>query len=293
LWPLPVFSILNIIIGGLLGAAVVPICKPPPNLKVFAHLFLNLTLKKRLFICTAAVANINSIPFQVSASAVYTLTVQLMDVVCESGGPFSHIPNAKNIGATYISIYVATNSLCMWTFLFNFLMAGKQKTQEEKEVESTVVQTVVELDEQASEEQPTIPEPPKTWTLRIKEQYQKTYALLSRVLNPIAIAVIISMFIGLIPPLKSLFFGDQAPLQFITGVGTSLSGSSVAGIILLLGASLNPKSASLKKPSMVIGIAIIRLLCMPLIGLSMVTAITRMGILAGLTFVAMTTDSTR
>ena len=149
---------------------------------------------------------------------------------------------------------------------------------EKKETEENDEATMVELDDQV--EQPPPPEAPKKidW---FKDKSLKVFKLLSQALNPIASAVIVAIFIGLIPPLKNLFFGDRAPLKFITGVLTSLSGSSVAGIILLLGASLSPKSASLKNPSMVIGVGLIRLLLMPLIVLGMVTGLTKLGVLAG------------
>lgn len=94
---------------------------------------------------------------------------------------------------------------------------------------------------------------------------------IQHILQPPTIASLLAIVIGLVPVFRNLFFGDNAPLAFITDSLEILAGAVVPSVMLILGGILSegPNDSSLGIRT-TIGISVARLLVLPLIGIGVV-----------------------
>ncbi|MED6113556.1 Protein PIN-LIKES 2 [Stylosanthes scabra] len=95
---------------------------------------------------------------------------------------------------------------------------------------------------------------------------------IQHILQPPTLASLLAICIGMVPQLKALFFGDDAPLLFITDSLEILGGAMVPSVMLVLGGMLaeGPNESKLGLRT-TIGIIVARLLVLPLLGIGIVT----------------------
>lgn len=91
------------------------------------------------------------------------------------------------------------------------------------------------------------------------------------ILQPPTIASLLAIVIGTVPLLKAFFFGDDAPLSFLTDSLEILAGAMVPSVMLILGGLLaeGPNDSTLGLRTTV-GITVARLLLLPLLGIGIV-----------------------
>lgn len=95
---------------------------------------------------------------------------------------------------------------------------------------------------------------------------------IQHILQPPTIASLVTIIIGLIPQLKSLFFDYDAPLSFVTDSLEILARATVPSVMLILGGMLAEyPNTSILGHRTTIGIIIARLLVLPLLGIGIVT----------------------
>ncbi|KAF7850839.1 hypothetical protein BT93_L4957 [Corymbia citriodora subsp. variegata] len=100
------------------------------------------------------------------------------------------------------------------------------------------------------------------------------------ILQPAIIASILAIFVGMIPELKDLCFGDDAVLGFLTDSLDIMAGAMVPSAMLVLGGMLaeGPNESRLGLRTS-IGIMVARLLVLPLLGIGVVLLADRWGLL--------------
>lgn len=103
---------------------------------------------------------------------------------------------------------------------------------------------------------------------------------IQHILQPPTIASLLAIVIGLVPILKSFFFGTEAPLAFITDSLEILAGAVVPSVMLILGGILaeGPNDSSLGLRT-TIGIIVARLVVLPLFGIGVVALADQMHLL--------------
>lgn len=91
------------------------------------------------------------------------------------------------------------------------------------------------------------------------------------VLQPPTIASLLAIVVGMVPVLREIMFGDDAPLSFFTDSLDFLAGAMVPSVMLVLGGMLaeGPKDSALGIRTTV-GIIVARLLVLPLLGIGVV-----------------------
>ncbi|KAL2499474.1 Auxin efflux carrier family protein [Abeliophyllum distichum] len=94
---------------------------------------------------------------------------------------------------------------------------------------------------------------------------------LQYILQPPTFATLLAFFVGMVPPIKSIVYGDDAPLAFITDSLDILAGAMVPSVMLVLGGMLaeGPNESKLGLRT-TIGIIVARLLVLPLVGTGVV-----------------------
>ncbi|XP_058185326.1 protein PIN-LIKES 2-like [Rhododendron vialii] len=100
------------------------------------------------------------------------------------------------------------------------------------------------------------------------------------ILQPPTIATLFAFMVGMIPPLKSFVFKEDAPLSFVLDSLEILAGAMVPSVMLILGGMLaeGPNDSKLGIRTTV-GIIIARLLVLPLAGIGVVWFADSMGLL--------------
>lgn len=94
---------------------------------------------------------------------------------------------------------------------------------------------------------------------------------IQHILQPPTIASLLAIIVGMVPQIKALFFGADAPLSFISDSLEILAGAMVPSVMLILGGMLaeGPNESKLGLRTM-IGITMVRLLVLPLLGIGIV-----------------------
>ncbi|KAJ1377703.1 Membrane transport protein [Sesbania bispinosa] len=94
---------------------------------------------------------------------------------------------------------------------------------------------------------------------------------IKHILQPPTIASLLAIIIGTVPQLKTFFFGNDAPMSFITDSFEILAGAMVPCVMLILGGMLaeGPNESTLGLRT-TIGIIVARLVVLPLIGIGVV-----------------------
>lgn len=100
------------------------------------------------------------------------------------------------------------------------------------------------------------------------------------ILQPPTIATLFAFMVGMIPPLKSFVFKEDAPLSFVLDSLEILAGAMVPSVMLILGGMLaeGPNDSKLGIRTTV-GIIVARLLVLPLAGIGVVWFADTMGLL--------------
>jgi|ETNmetMinimDraft_30_1059905.scaffolds.fasta_scaffold42859_1 predicted permease len=111
---------------------------------------------------------------------------------------------------------------------------------------------------------------PTLWgcTFPYVSEHRIDRSLIPRIFNPPMVAVIIGASIGLIPPLKGLFWGGNAPLSIVADAADMLGDATIPCAMLILGGNLSKGVDGKAIDGMTVtGVAVCRLLLMPLFAL--------------------------
>ncbi|XP_051126730.1 protein PIN-LIKES 2 [Andrographis paniculata] len=122
------------------------------------------------------------------------------------------------------------------------------------------------------------PESPKSLRCLAEPRVMKKIRIVAEktplfhVLQPPTFATLLAFFVGMVPPIKSVVYGNDAPLSFITDSLEILAGAMVPSVMLILGGMLSegPNESRLGLRT-TIGIIVARLLVLPMIGVGVVT----------------------
>eukprot|EP01091_Cochliopodium_minus_P010116 TRINITY_DN2637_c0_g6_i1.p1 TRINITY_DN2637_c0_g6~~TRINITY_DN2637_c0_g6_i1.p1 ORF type:complete len:300 (-),score=69.31 TRINITY_DN2637_c0_g6_i1:192-1091(-) len=208
-WALPAFYFINLIVGMLIGKLVVMIVKPKER------------FKKSAIICSA-VSNNSSIPLQIA------------QVLFFDQGPLSNLENSKNTLA-YISFYIVISELVIWILVKKYLSEPKQEEKSlfESNIESETNNQELQVTEEEEEKKSKI----KECLIELKTTFFTTPVILA----------LLGIFIGLISLIRSLLFGENAPLSFVKQIITNAGAGTIPVLLLTLGISFSTIQFSKEK----------------------------------------------
>ncbi|KAL6529940.1 Protein PIN-LIKES 2 [Orobanche minor] len=295
-WFIPVNVILSTAVGCALGLLVAKICRPPPEYFRFTIIMTafgntgNLPLAIVGSVChspenpfgpacqTTGTAYVSFAQW-VAVLLVYTLVYHMMEPPMEY---YEVIDDGSEIQAQ-----VSTTDLSR-----PLLVEAEWPGMEDRETEHCKTPLIARVFANvSSQSQVSIPEPgsleegdlstgqrsPKSLTCladlqvvrRIRIVAEKTPII--HILQPPTFATLLAFLIGMVPPLKSVVYGDDAPLSFVTDSLEIMAGAMVPCVMLILGGMLaeGPNESRLGNRTTV-GIMVARLLVLPLIGIGVV-----------------------
>lgn len=297
-WFIPVNVVISTAVGSLLGFLVALICRPPPEffrLTVIMTAFGN-TGNIPLALLTSVCHNENN-PFGgtcydgiayasfsqwVNVVLVYTLIYHLMEPPMEyyevveeetATNEIQEVPAAGDNNNNNNNISTPLLIEAEWTGI------------EDKETEHCKTPFVARLFNSISDvsqtdiadievESPSIPrsyrclaEPKVVRKIRIVVEHTP----INQILQPSLIATVLAILLGIIPQVKAIVFGSDAPLDFITDSMAMISEAMVPAVMLVLGGMLweGPNESKLGIRT-TIGIIVARLLLLPLAGIGVI-----------------------
>ncbi|KAF7827704.1 protein PIN-LIKES 2 [Senna tora] len=292
-WFIPVNVLVSTALGCLLGLLVVVICRPPPRFNRFTVIMTgfgntgNLSIALVGSLChskdnpfgkhchSSGVAYV-SLSQWVAVILVYTLVYHMMEPpmeyyeVVDEGTEIEEIRSVNDISRP-------------------LLVEAEWPGIEDKETEHSKTPFIARIFKSISGISPaTIPDlniPPESSgnssprsirclaeprvVRRIRIVAEQTP--IRYILQPPTIASLLAIIIGSVPQLKALFFGDDAPILFITDSLEILAGAMVPSVMLMLGGMLaeGPDESTLGLRT-TIGIIVARLLVLPILGIGIV-----------------------
>ncbi|KAI3462581.1 hypothetical protein Pfo_019244 [Paulownia fortunei] len=305
-WFIPVNVILSTAIGVLLGLLVAKICKPPQEYIRFTVIMTAFGNTGNLHLAiVGSVCHSADNPFGpachktgtayvsfaqwVAVLLVYTLVYHMMEP------PLEYYEIVED--GIEIQEHVSTNDLSR-----PLLVEAEWPGMEDRETEHCKTPLIARVFANVSSlsQSSIIPEPdlleeggsstdpgsPKSLRClaeprivrRIRIVAEKTPV--SHILQPPTFATLLAFIVGMVPPIKSVVYGDDAPLSFITDSLEILAGAMVPSVMLILGGMLaeGPNESRLGIRT-TIGIIVARLLVLPLVGIGVVSLADRLGFL--------------
>lgn len=302
-WFLPVNVFVSTVIGCLLGFLVAIICRPPPEYFRFTVIVTAFGNTGNLpMAIVGSVCHSDENPFGpechrtgvayvslaqwVSVLLVYTLVYHMMEP------PMEYYEVVDDNTESEIVDQLPVSDLSR-----PLLVEAEWPGMEEKETEhcktpfiarifasvSNVSQTLIPEPDFLEEGGPSSPksirclaEPRMVRRIRIVAEQTPV----RHILQPPTLAILLAFIVGMVPPIKSFVFGDDAPLSFITDSLEILAGAMVPSVMLILGGMIaeGPNESRLGIRTTA-GIIIARLLVLPLFGIGVVCLAGRLNLL--------------
>ncbi|KAF1863345.1 hypothetical protein Lal_00031230 [Lupinus albus] len=289
---IPVNVLVSTAIGCLLGFLVVLICRPPPELTRFTIIMTgfgntgNLPLAVVISVChtkdnpfgpscyTRGVAYV-SLSQWVAVILVYTLVYHMMEPpmqyyeIVEEGAEIveqqalNDISRPLLVEAEWPGIEDKEDEHSKTPFIariFKSISGISSTTLPDLEI-------TAENGGNSPRSIRCLAEPRVVRRIRIVAEQTPIH----HILQPPTIASLLAIIIGMVPQLKAVFFGVNAPLSFITDSLEILGGAMVPSVMLILGGMFaeGPNESKLGLRT-TIGITVARLLVLPLLGIGIV-----------------------
>lgn len=294
-WFIPVNVLISTAIGCVLGFLVAIICRPPPEFFRFTVIVTAFGNTGNLPLAiVGSVCHSSSNPFGqecqrtgvayvslgqwVSALLVCTLVYHMMEP------PVDYYEVVEDEQGE-IQEHVSTNDLSR-----PLLVEAEWPGMEENETEhcktpliarvftsvSSISESNLPNPDSLEEGEPRSPESIRClaeprMVRRIRIVAEQTPV--RQILQPPIIATILAFIIGMVPPIKSVVYGDDAPLNFVTDSLEMMAAPLVPAVILGIGAMLaegTDNNESRLGIRTTVGIIVARLLVLPLIGIGVV-----------------------
>ncbi|KAF5791462.1 putative membrane transport protein [Helianthus annuus] len=307
-WFIPVNVIISTVIGCLLGLLVAVICRPPPEFFRFTVIVTgfgntgNLMLAIVGSIChnannsfspnchTTGTAYV-SLAQWVSVLLVYTLVYHMMEP------PLEYYEVVEDEG----EIEIVHEDLLVNNLSRPLLHEAEWPGMEDQATEHCKTPFIARVFANVSDfSQSSIPDPDSLQDVHEREHPQSPKSIrclaeprmvrkmrivaeqtpVRHILQPPTVATFLALIIGMVPSLKSIVYGDDAPLSFLTDSLDIMAGAMVPSVMLVLGGMLaeGPNESRLGIRTTV-GILVARLLILPMLGIGVVFAADRLSLL--------------
>ncbi|XP_057530241.1 protein PIN-LIKES 3-like [Amaranthus tricolor] len=264
MWFMPVNILITFIIGSVLGWILVKITKAPHNLQ-------------GLVIGCCAAGNLGNL-----------LLIVIPAICNEPKNPFGEYSICMADGAAYVSVSMAVGAVYIWSYVYVIMKISAEKTNRGERTDSHHSVVIIRSCDAASENtEPLLLSKVGETVSKLEKIKNSTFGVVRRMRSinlqmlfaPTTIGSAIGFFVGLVPLLKMLLVGTEAPLRIIYSASEILGGATVPCVTLIVGANL---LRGLRRSGisvlLVIGIMVVRYIALPLLGIVIVSAANRYGL---------------
>ncbi|TYI62387.1 hypothetical protein E1A91_D10G239900v1 [Gossypium mustelinum] len=258
LWFLPVNVLITCVIGSILGWVLVIVTKPP------RHLW-GLVIS-----CTSA-ANLGNM-----------LLIILPALCKEKNNPFGEVASTCSAnGKAYASLSLAIQIIYIWSVLYFLLRMYANNEVKESNSNNSIIVAANGCTRDVLHDPVGLPQIQNdgnqkvSTTVKFKQLFMKIMRSesLRKIFAPATIAAIVGFLIGIATPIRKTFIGDSAPLHVIYSAAELIGNAGIPSVTLIVGANLlKGLSGSGVRPSVIIGILIIRNIFLPVSGIGVIKA---------------------
>ncbi|CAO2827863.1 unnamed protein product [Amaranthus hypochondriacus] len=271
MWFMPINILIAFIAGSALGWILVKITKPPQHLQGLV-----------IGCCTAG--NLRNLP------------LILIPAICnEPKSPFGDYSICMLDGAAFVSISMAVAAIYTWSYVYIIMKISAEKNNINAEIDTHhSVVTITSSDPISEITKPLLITKVGGFVSKLENIKNGAFEIVKRVrtinlqmlFTPTNIGSIIGLVIGVSPDvLKRLLIGSEAPLRILYGVSDILGAATVPCVTLILGANL---LRGLRRSELgvwpVIGVIAVRFTALPLLGIVVVRAAHRFGMVGSKPF---------
>ncbi|KAF1871929.1 hypothetical protein Lal_00012146 [Lupinus albus] len=222
------------------------------------------------------------------------LLIVIIPAICkEKGSPFGEPGACHQYGMAYSSLSMAIGAIFLWSYVYNIMRISASKVQ--KEVNTSNDPSKLKGSGDISESQQYDIDDAYTILLSNTESEEKVPFLdkvkkhlrkishkfnFTSIFAPSTIGAIIGFIIGVIPQIRNLLIGNDAPLHVIEDSASMLGNAAVPTVTLILGANLLKGLRGTSNPPLwtVVGIIVVRYIFLPLMGLAVVKGAIYLGL---------------
>ncbi|KAJ6831810.1 protein PIN-LIKES 7-like [Iris pallida] len=246
-WYMPVNIGIIFLIGSILGWVAVKIVKPARHLE-------------KLVIASCSAGNFGNL-----------MLIVIPPVCQENDNPFGETSVCKRHALSYVSLSMALGGLFIWTHTYSLM---RQVVASSDEASLTQSRSLAEEAQQQIDVPLLSSGKLSTGKVHIWHKVQETLQELGKeLMSPSMIGAILGFVVGIIPWLKSLLIGANAPLRVIQDSIALLGEGMIPCTVLILGGNLTKglRKSSVKL-STLSSIIIVRYVLLPLVGIAVVKA---------------------
>ncbi|BAT99844.1 hypothetical protein LR48_Vigan06g063500 [Vigna angularis] len=280
LWFMPVNILITFIIGSALGWILVKLTRPPKHLE-------------GLIIGVCSAGNLGNLP-----------VIIIPDICKDKGSPFGDSNVCYEYGMAYASLSMAVGAVYIWIYVYNIMRISASIVPKEEHRTSSFTQEASGeiLDFLSEEEDPKNPDnmggdnDAYTLLLSSNQSEEKVKVSISAkikdlsgkffgnsnfkaVFSPTTLGSIVGFIVGVVPLIRKLMIGSDAPLHVIEDSVTMLGEATIPVITLIMGANLlkGLKGADTSF-STIIGILVVRYIMLPILGILVIKGATQLGL---------------
>lgn len=285
-WFMPINIGLTFFFGGILGWMVVKILRPKPHLE-------------GLIIATCSSGNLGN------------LLLIIVPAICnEEGSPFGERSVCRSVGLSYASFSMALGGFFIWTYTYQLVRTSSMKFKaleasekvsktpnndldadgethllkgDDQEHLAITVSSIKSVDDSQNEiivDQGSANSVEKGDVSLWNKLIGLLHQILEELLAPPTLGAIVGLIFGAISWLKNLVVGDNAPLRVFQDSIQLLGDGTIPCITLILGGNLTQGLRSSKvKLSIIVGVVFVRYVLLPVIGIGVFKAATKLGFL--------------
>lgn len=239
-----------------------------------------------------------------SAGNLGNLLIIMVPTICkEKGSPFGAPDVCYTYGMGYASLSMALGSVYIWLYVYNIMRIYACEKTIGDEVTESLVETSkphllsckepllslqnIYISKEFGKELDVPPgSPDKISKVSMFVKFKQNLKILDEKVNfqklfaPSTIAAIIAFIVGVVPQIRSLLFGDTAPLHVIVDSTSLLSDGAVPLLTLILGGNLvKGLKGSGIKISVIILIIVSRYILLPMCGILIIKSAIRFGLI--------------
>lgn len=282
LWFMPVNILVTFLLGSALGWIIIKLTKPPRHIE-------------GLIVGVCSAGNLGNLP------------IIIIPAICkDKGSPFGDPDVCYQFGMAYASLSMAIGAVFIWTYVYNIMRISSRNVHKEcnKSSDSITLEDSRDVSQSIIEEgsenyiSPTKGNVDDAYTLLLSKNeseqkikvpvFDKIKHKFGMILgnpnfrgifSPATLGAIVGFIVGVVPWLRRLMIGSNAPLHVIEDSASMLGDAAIPTITLIMGANLLRGLKGASTPFWtIIGIIAVRYILLPIFGVLIIKGATHLGL---------------
>lgn len=279
LWFMPVNILVTFLLGSALGWIIIKLTKPPRHIE-------------GLIVGVCSAGNLGNLP------------IIIIPAICkDKGSPFGDPDVCYQYGMAYASLSMAIGAVFIWTYVYNIMRISSRNVHKEgnKSSDPITLEASGDVSESLIEEDSENISPTKgnvddAYRLLLSEnESQQKIQVLDKIkhkcgmilgnpnfrgiFSPATLGAIVGFIVGVVPWLRRLMIGSNAPLHVIEDSASMLGDAAIPTITLIMGANLLKGLKGASTPFWtIIGIIAVRYIMLPIFGVLIIKGATHLGL---------------